>query len=206
MAGFAEVTPAGGGQLPQPPGNAPSHPAPPGLRDIFLAFTKIGLTSFGGGLSGWMMREFVQNRRWLSESEFLSGLALSQAFPGINTVNLSIWIGYRLRGGWGALAGAGGMVVPAMLVAIAAAALFRHLSQNPAIHAMMPGVAAAAIGLSLQTGLRAGRNAARSPVPALILGASFAGIALLRLPLLYVVVVLAPISIAWAAHSLRHGR
>lgn len=206
MAGFAEVTPAGGGQLPRPPGNTPSHPAPPGLRDIFLAFTKIGLTSFGGGLSGWMMREFVQNRRWLSESEFLSGLALSQAFPGINTVNLSIWIGYRLRGGWGALAGAGGMVVPAMLVAIAAAALFRHLSQNPAIHAMMPGVAAAAIGLSLQTGLRAGRNAARSLVPALILAASFAGIALLRLPLLYVVLVLAPISIAWAAHSLRHGR
>ncbi|PZP45006.1 MAG: chromate transporter [Azospirillum brasilense] len=205
MAGFAEVTPAGGGQLPQPPGNTPSHPAPPGLRDIFLAFTKIGLTSFGGGLSGWMMREFVQNRRWLSEGEFLSGLALSQAFPGINTVNLSIWIGYRLRGGWGALAGAGGMVVPAMLVAIAAAALFRHLSQNPAIHAMMPGVAAAAIGLSLQTGLRAGRNAARSLVPALILAASFAGIGLLRLPLLYVVLVLAPVSIAWAAHSLRRG-
>ena len=77
--------------------------------------------------------------------------------------------------------------------------------RNPAIHAMMPGVAAAAIGLSLQTGLRAGRNAARSPVPALILAASFAGIALLRLPLLYVVLALAPVSIAWATHGLRRG-
>ncbi|MDT8294633.1 chromate transporter, partial [Roseomonas mucosa] len=110
MAGFAEVTPAGGERPSPPPESAPASPAPPGLREIFLAFAKIGLTSFGGGLSGWMMREFVQNRRWLDEREFLSGLALSQAFPGINTVNLSIWIGYRLRGGRGALAGAGGMV------------------------------------------------------------------------------------------------
>ncbi|MGP1614013.1 MAG: chromate transporter, partial [Pollutimonas bauzanensis] len=67
--------------------------APPSLLTMFLAFSRIGITSFGGGLSGWLMREFVRQRRWISEEEFLSGLALSQAFPGINVVNLSIWIG-----------------------------------------------------------------------------------------------------------------
>ena len=90
----------------------------PGLWAIFAAFTRIGLTSFGGGLSGWMLRDFVQTRRWISEGEFLSGLALAQAFPGVNVVNLSIWIGYRLRGGAGALVGALGIVAPAMFVAI----------------------------------------------------------------------------------------
>ncbi|MCR2521869.1 chromate transporter, partial [Salmonella enterica] len=73
----------------------PAVAAPPTLPQIFLAFAKVGLTSFGGGLSGWMMREFVQQRRWLSESDFLSGLALAQSFPGVNVVNLAIWIGFR---------------------------------------------------------------------------------------------------------------
>ena len=81
----------------------PAVAAPPTLPQIFLAFSKVGLTSFGGGLSGWMMREFVQQRRWLSESDFLSGLALAQSFPGVNVVNLAIWIGFRSEAGPGVM-------------------------------------------------------------------------------------------------------
>ena len=54
---------------------------------LFLIFSRIGLTSFGGGLSGWLLREFVQSRKWLTEEEFFSGLAISQAMPGINVTN-----------------------------------------------------------------------------------------------------------------------
>lgn len=172
---------------------------PPGLGQIFLAFTKIGLTSFGGGLSGWMLREFVQNRRWVSEADFLNGLALAQAFPGVNVVNLSLWIGFRLRGGPGALAGVLGMVVPAMLVAIAAAAAFSDVAQYRSVHLALAGAAAAAVGLSLQMGVRAARRAARSVVPVAIIVATFLAIGVLRLPLLPVMAVLAPLSIAYAA-------
>lgn len=104
---------------PAPIDSAPRDASPPTPLQLFLAFAKIGLTSFGGGLSGWMMREFVQRRAWLSEGEFLSGLALAQAFPGVNVVNLAIWIGFRLRGGAGALVSALGLTVPAMMVAVA---------------------------------------------------------------------------------------
>ncbi|MEJ1975379.1 MAG: chromate transporter [Acetobacteraceae bacterium] len=55
----------------------------PTALQLFLVFTKIGLTSFGGGLSGWILRELVQTRGWLSEEDFLSGLALAQAYPGV---------------------------------------------------------------------------------------------------------------------------
>lgn len=174
-----------------------------GLWQIFLTFTKISLTSFGGGLSGWMMREFVQDRQWLTEREFLTGLALAQAFPGINVVNLSIWLGYRFRGGAGALAGALGMVAPAMCVAIGLLALFDRLTRFPVTHALMAGVAAAAIGLSLQMGLRAARRAARSMVPAIVMTATFVAIFVFRLPLLPVVAVTAPISIAAAFYRLK---
>ncbi len=101
---------------PAPIDSAPRDASPPTPLQLFLAFAKIGLTSFGGGLSGWMMREFVQRRAWLSEGEFLSGLALAQAFPGVNVVNLAIWIGFRLRGGAGALVSALGLTVPAIVM------------------------------------------------------------------------------------------
>lgn len=172
---------------------------PPSLGQIFLAFTKIGLTSFGGGLSGWMLREFVQNRRWVSEADFLNGLSLAQAFPGVNVVNLALWIGFRLRGGPGALAGVLGMIVPAMLVAIAAAAAFAEVAQYRSVHLALAGAAAAAVGLSLQMGVRAARRAARSAVPVAIIVAAFLAIGPLRLPLLPVMAVLAPLSIAYAA-------
>jgi chromate transporter len=189
--------------LPSRPSAAAGLAAPPTLAQIFLAFTKIGLTSFGGGVSGWMLREFVQKRRWLDETEFLNGFALAQAFPGVNVVNLSIWIGFRLRGGPGALVGALGMVVPAMLVAIGAAALFTELSRYHAAHVVLAGVGAAAIGLALQTGVFAARRAvfrARSvPVPAAIMAATFLAIFPFRVPLLWVVLVMAPLSILYAA-------
>lgn len=186
------------------PDIAPATAAePPSLAAIFTAFSKIGLTSFGGGLSGWMMREFVLKRAWISEEEFLSGLALAQSFPGVNVVNLAIWIGFRLRGGPGALMGALGIVVPPMVVAIGLAAVFSEVRNSHALHVVLAGVAAAAVGLSLQTGIRAARRAARNVVPLLIMTVTFVALFLLRLPLLWVVGAMAPLSIGIAYVRLR---
>ena len=92
---------------------------PPTLTGLFLIFSRIGLTSFGGGLSGWLLREFVQDRDWISEEDFLNGLALSQALPGINVKNMAIWIGHRLLGWRGALLAVTGIIAsPAILIII----------------------------------------------------------------------------------------
>jgi chromate transporter len=173
------------------------RPAPTPLM-IFLAFSKVGLTSFGGGLSGWMLREFVQRRRWIAEDEFLAGLSLAQAFPGVNVVNISIWMGYRLRGGPGALAGALGIVAPAAIVVVLVARGFALLAQSRGLHAALAGVAAAAVGLSLSLGLRMAWRASAGAVPTLIMLAAFVSVGLLRVPLLPVMAVLGPLSVAWA--------
>lgn len=186
------------------------EPAAPGLDNpeptlgqIFAVFSKIGLTSFGGGLSGWMMREIVLQRAWITESEFLSGLALAQAFPGVNVVNLAIWIGFRLRGGVGALLAALGIVVPALVVALVLAAAYSQVADSQPVHIAMAGLAAAAVGLSLQTGLRAARRAARNAVPLAVMVVTFCAIFFLRLPLLWVVLVMAPLSIGVAYLRIR---
>ena len=56
--------------------------APVSLVSLFLVFFRVGLFSFGGGLSGWIYREVVTLRGWMSDDDFFSGLALSQILPG----------------------------------------------------------------------------------------------------------------------------
>ena len=186
--------------MPLTPQNTPT------LRNVFLAFSKIGLSSFGGGLSGWMLREFVQRRAWLSEEEFLNGLALAQAFPGVNVVNLAIWIGYQLLGGAGALAAASGIVLPPMGLALLVASAMRSLAQVHGVHLVLAGVAAAAVGLSLQTGLRAARHVAKKGgLPCAILACTFAAIFWGRLPLLWVVGTMIPFSVGLAWWRLRYS-
>ena len=186
-------------------------PGKPSSATLLLVFSRIGLTSFGGGMSGWMLREFVQRRGWVDEEEFLSGLALAQAFPGVNVVNLAIWIGFRLRGTPGALAGvagvivpggAGGMVPPA-LRRVARGAGFGALAQYKLTHLVLDGVGAAAVGLSLQMGLVAARRvAARGLWPIAIMALAFVTVGLLHYPMPWVVLVLGPAGVALAWRDL----
>ncbi len=179
------------------------QPEFPTSSQLFVAFTRIGLTSFGGGLSGWVYREFVQRRKWLGEEEFLSGLALAQAFPGVNIVNLAIWIGYRMRGTPGALAGACGIIVPAAVVVVVIAAGFAALTGYALTHFVLEGIGAAAVGLSLQMGLVAAHRAAvKGAASVVVMMAAFVAVGLLHLSLPLVVVVLGPISVALANRSL----
>ena len=170
----------------------------PTLRQIFLSFAKISLSSFGGGLSGWMLRELVHDRKWLSEDDFMAGLSLAQAFPGVNIVNLSIWLGYHWRGGRGAFLAASGVVVPPMFVGVLALTAFEHLSQHRSLQVALAGVAAVAIALSFTMGFRALYRSARSVLPVVFAVVTFSAIFFWRVPLYIVVGGMAPLSIGLA--------
>ena len=170
----------------------------PSLLAYALVIVRIGLTSFGGGVSGWMMRAVVQERRWMTEQEFLSGLALCQVFPGINVLNLSIWLGFRLHGGAGAIAGALAMLVPPGFVLLGIASAFAGLSQYEAVRAALAGVAAAAVGLTGAMGFRAAARSATGVAPVAVMLLTFAAVGLLHWPLIPVVLAMAPVSIGLA--------
>ncbi|MDH6151846.1 MULTISPECIES: chromate transporter [Paraburkholderia] len=180
--------------------DAPHHAPPP--REVtslglFLIFARIGLTSFGGGLSGWFMREFVHDRHWMSEDEFLNGLALSQALPGVNVKNLAIWIGYRLLGWRGAVAGFFGIVFPAAVVIILLGAFFSAIASFPLTHIALAGAAAGAIGLSLSMAITAARRLPRRVFPYLVLLATFAAAAVFRVSLVWTVLIAGALSVGY---------
>ena len=171
---------------------------PPSVVELFAIFARIGLTSFGGGLSGWFMREFVHRRGWLSEEDFLNGLALSQALPGVNVSNMAIWIGYRMRGTAGALASVVGVIAPSAVLIVVLGALMSALTKDETAHWALDGAAAAAIGLSLTMGITAARRVPRKLLPIGLMVTTFALIAFLHVPLVWVVLVGSPLSIGLA--------
>jgi chromate transporter len=171
---------------------------PVSLLALFLIFLRIGAFSFGGGLTAWVYRDVVQQRQWMSETDFLSGLALSQILPGANVTNLSVYVGQRLRGTIGALTALFALLTVPFFVVIGAATIYARIADIAWIRAATDGVAAAAIGLLLLVGWRSARHAGRNITGLAVLIATFVAVGVLRLPLVPVVLCLAPISVAAA--------
>lgn len=168
------------------------------LAEIFRVFSQLGLTSFGGGLSGWMHRELVERRGWIAEEEFITSLALAQAMPGLNVVNLAVWLGFRLRGTRGAIAGFCGVTFPPLAVIIPVSMAYDEWGHLALVHRALAGVVAAAVALTLNMGLRVATTASRDVVAVAILVIVFAGVGVLRLPMVPLVLAITPLSIGWA--------
>jgi chromate transporter len=170
----------------------------PTLAALFLVFFRIGLLSFGGGLSGWVFREVVVLRRWLDEDEFMSGLAMSQILPGANITNLAVYIGQKLFGLRGAVVTFLALLCGPFFAVIALASVYGLINSLPLVQTAMDGVAAAAIGLLLIVAGRGVQRASRHVASLAALLATFIGVAFLHISLLLVVVVVGPLSV-WAA-------
>jgi chromate transporter len=179
-------------------------PRPVSLLSLYGVFFQVGLFSFGGGISAWVHREIVGRRQWVSEEEFLSGFALSQILPGVNSTNLTIYVGQHLRGAVGAAVTLAGLLTGPFVIVIAAGIVYRSLLGIPGFQAAMAGIAAVAVGMLLRLGIVFAGRLKRRVAPALIMAATFVAVGILNWPLVAVVLVLAPLSIA-AAWPRRSG-
>ncbi|MBX9700849.1 MAG: chromate transporter [Acetobacteraceae bacterium] len=182
----------------------PAAPSRASLPAILGVFTALGMASFGGGLPGWMHREVVQKRGWITEESFLAGVALGQVLPGANSVNLALYIGQQLRGWPGATMAALGILGPPFLVIIGLALLYARYGQVPGMAVLLGGIAAAGLANSLTVGLRAGRRM-RGVWPWVLAGLVFLAVGVARLPMIPVVLVAIPLAILCAWRTRREG-
>jgi chromate transporter len=125
-------------------------------------------------------------------------LSLAQFLPGPNIVNVSIIIGRRFRGAAGSLAACGGLLLMPLVIVLALATLYEQFAQLEAVRGACRGVSSAASGLIVATALKLARPL-RSHAWQIGVGAvAFVAIALLQVPLLWLLLVLCPLSIAIA--------
>jgi chromate transporter len=178
--------------------------AKPRLPVIFAAFFWLGATSFGGNTAAWVYNRIVQRRHWVTDAEFLSGVALGRIVPGSGGVNLTVQIGQRLRGAAGAAVAVLALLVGPLVIVVGLVAAYAQIGRSPVLQAVLDGVAAAAIGLTFATGLRIveWRPANLGPLAVTLVTVLCVGV--LRWPMVPVVLCLALVSVGLALVR-RHG-
>ena len=98
---------------------------------IAIAFNQIALASFGGGLSAWSRHMVVEQRRWMTDEEFLSAMTVCRVLPGANQVNLAVFVGARLRGVAGAIAAVTGLPAAPMSSCLGLGSSISRIATTP---------------------------------------------------------------------------
>ena len=109
---------------------------------LFTAFFKIGLFTFGGGMSmlPMLQKELVESKKWLTDEEILNYFAIGQCTPGIIAVNVATFCGYKRAGLLGAITATVGIVCPSGLVITLIAGSISHFSEIEWLQRAMKGV------------------------------------------------------------------
>ncbi len=115
----------------------------------FGTFFKIGLFTIGGGYAmvPLIEEEIVNIKQWIAKEDFIDLLAIAQSVPGVFAVNLSIFIGYKLRKFPGALAMALGTILPSFLIILGIALFFHRFKEYEAVENIFKGIRPAVVAL-----------------------------------------------------------
>lgn len=115
----------------------------------FLIFLKIGAFTIGGGYAmiPLIENEIVTKRHWITKEDFMDLLAISQSAPGILAVNISIFIGYRLRGVRGSIITTLGTILPSFCIILAIALFFHNFKDNATVERIFKGIRPAVVAL-----------------------------------------------------------
>ena len=165
----------------------PDTQSRPDLRALFLGFSAVGLSGFGGVLP-FARRMLVEEKRWMSADEFNTQLGLCQFLPGPNVINLSVIVGKRHRDVAGAIVAPLGLLAGPLLIVLLLALLYDHYGSLPLAQSMLRGIAAAGSGLLFAMAWRMGAAIRDKPffLPFTVL--TVAAIAGLRWPMPWVMV------------------
>lgn len=174
---------------------------PRSKTDLFISFTLLALQGFGGVLA-IVQRELVEKKRWMTREQFVEDWAVAQIMPGPNVINLALMIGDRHFGLAGALAGVAGMLAAPTVVVLFMAWAFGTVSDAAWAQGALRGMGAVSAGLIAGTGLKLmsalKSNPMRLPACTVLAVTCFAGVALLRLPLVWVLLATGTLGTAWA--------
>ena len=134
------------------------------LQSLFIAFLRIGLTSFGMPAILQNVHTYAINRRLFTEQEFDEGLALVQLYPGPIMANLVTYIGYRQRGHAGAITATAGFLLPSLVAMLAAVATYTYCEHLTGTQAVLWSLNAVVVGTVLSLTLDYGKKHLRSVV------------------------------------------
>jgi chromate transporter len=181
-------------ESPPPP---PPVSTPPTLRQLFTGLLQVALSSFGGGLSVWSQRILVEERHWMSNDAFLTGLTVARLLPGPNQINLAVYVGASFRGLPGALAALSGMLLVPFSLLMGVGMLYFHFHSLPLVDRVLAGMVAVAAGLALSMGFKILPAYRQDPVALALAGLVFVALEVVHVRLVPLLLVISPLAMLW---------
>jgi chromate transporter len=179
----------------------PVTASPDSAWQLFFAFTLLALQGFGGVVAV-AQRVLCEERRWLGRQEFIELLSLGQMLPGPNICNLALFVGDRFFGTRGAFAALAGLIAAPSLLVLGLTVLYAQWSTVPEVAGALRGMAVVAAGITLGTAAKLSGSLPPGPLGTasrvLLAAGTFGLVAVLRLPLVWVLLGLGAAGTAFA--------
>lgn len=117
--------------------------------NLFRIFLKIGFFTLGGGYAmiPQIESEIVDRRKWMDRKDFLDLIAVAQTCPGALAVNMSVYIGYKLRKMRGAICATLGVALPSFVIILLIAMFFHQFQDNEVVRSVFNGIRPAVVAL-----------------------------------------------------------
>ena len=121
----------------------------PTLLELYLAFFRTGIFTFGGGLAMMPMlqKELIEKKHWLTEEDLIDYYAIGQSTPGIIAVNVATFVGYRQAGVLAAIVATLGIISPSIIIITILAGTINSISEYPRVQAALKGINVAVAAL-----------------------------------------------------------
>ena len=176
------------------------------LLEIFAVFANIGTFTIGGG---YMMVPAIQaemsKRNWISEDELPDIVAIAQSAPGLLTVNMAIFAGYRLRGVKGSIVATLGCILPPFAIILAIAMLAASFQDAPLVTKILSGVRPVSVAIITAYMFKLAKKNCRKWWTWLIAAGTLAGVALLKVSPVYILLTLIVLAVAYSYYKERRG-
>ncbi len=145
------------------------------LLELYCTFFRIGILTFGGGLTMLPMLkyEIVEKKKWTTEDELLDCYAIGQCTPGIIAVNTATYVGYKKAGVAGGLWATLGMISPSLVIITLVAAFMRQFMDNVWLQHALMGIRGIICALMLNTVLTLAKKSLVQPACYIICIAAF---------------------------------
>ena len=140
------------------------------LWELFLAFARVGVMTFGGGYAmiPILEREIVDRHGWATEEELMDYYAVGQCTPGVIAVNTATFIGYKLAGTVGGVVASLGIVFPSVIIITLIAGILTSFSEVPAVKSAFAGIRVCVCVLIFNAVLKLWKSAVKDR-PALVI-------------------------------------
>lgn len=157
---------------------------PPSWGDMWAAFGRIGVLSFGGPAAqiALMHNTLVDEKKWLTEKQYLSALSFCMLLPGPEAMQLATYAGWKLKGIPGGLLAGSLFVLPGAFIILALAITYAFFGSTDLLAVLFSGIKAAVIVIVLDALLKVAKRALKGAGDWIVAGLAFVGIFFLSLP------------------------